>query len=386
MTREAIRLDPQKVSLYIARKGIPIKRLLDGMTAKTVHRIKAGQNTSPATAHKLAEKLGVSVDDLRGPIKADEMERFLPDHWLYDDIDAPSGIGNHHFLPCSSAFDGFICQMDQSPTGILNPIYKLLKWITSNRKIVLRQDDQTFVLELHYFSYSSKPNRTEEVVYNRATACRFFPLSRRGDNFEKIGLSDLARQYVWHSLHEMAMANAEIMSIEGHDYPDDPRAYFPLVRFSRGMAIKRVALGARAFISQYDLRESLLAYLKNLPNERVASRLTAAGISITVQPVRPAIFNPDWWSDELEFKVNLAWRMPDGQLAVAPWRETSRRKFIEGIAARDWREMHLEHMPLRFFSEENADEDAEPPLFEADPCLSAETFAALDGRDCPSFF
>lgn len=385
MTREAIRLDPHKVRFYIAKKGIPIKQLLDGMTAKTVHRIKAGQNTSPATAHKLADKLGVSVDDLSGPLKDEEMSRFLPDHWLYDNVNTPSGIGDQHFLPCSGAFDGFVCLLDQSPTGMLSPLNKLLAWIThSNRKIVLRQDDQAFILEIHYFSYSS--DRTENLVYSRATACRFFPLARRGDNFEKVGLTDWARQYVWHSLHEMALANAEIVSIEGHNYPDDPRSYFPLVRFSRGMAIKRVALGARAFVSQYDLRESLLGYLKDVPAQRVQVRLTESGIAMTVQPVRPEIFNPDWWSDELEFKVNLAWRMSDGQLAIAPWRQTSREKFIKGIAARDWRDMHLEHMPLRFFSEDDADEDADPPLFEADPCLSADTFAAVDGRDYPAFF
>ena len=385
MTREAIRLDPQKVSLHIARKGIPIKRLLDGMTAKTVHRIKAGGNTTHATAHKLATQLGVTVEDLSGPLKADEMESFLPNYWLYDDIDAPSGIGDQHFLPCSCGFDGFISLMDQSPTGTLSPLNKLLKWIPqSNRKIVLRQEDQAFVLELHYFSYS--PNRIEKAVYSRAAACRFFPLSRRGDSFEKVGLSDWARQYVWHSLHDMAMANAEIISIEGHDYPDDPRAYFPLVRFSRGMAIKRVTLGARAFVSQYDLRESLLGYLKEVPAQRVQVRLTESGVAMTVEPVRPAIFNPDWWSDELEFKVNLAWRMPDGQLGLAPWRHTSRERFIKGIAARDWKEMHLERMPLRFFSQDGVDEDAEPPLFEADPCLSSATFAALNERDYPVFF
>lgn len=384
MTREAIRLDPHKVRFYIAKKGIPIKQLLDGMTAKTVHRIKAGQNTSPATANKLAVKLGVTVEELSSPLKTDDLERFLPNLWLYDDVDTPGGISDEQFCHYSSAMGGLSCQMDESPTSMLSPINKLLAWITRPRKIVLRRIDQAFVLEIHYFWYS--PDHAQTVEYNLVTACRFFPLARKGDSFQKTALNDWANRYIWNQLQETALANAEIVSIEGYDYPDDPRSYFPLVRFSRGMAIKRVALGARAFVSQYDLRESLLGYLKDIPAHRVHVRLTGSGVVMTVQPVRPAIFNPDWWNDELEFKVNLAWRMSDGQLAIAPWRQTSREKFIKGIATRDWRDMHLEHMPLRFISEDDADEDAEPPLFEADPCLSAETFAAVDGRDYPAFF
>ena len=382
MTREAIRLDPDKVRFYINQRGIPIKRLLDGMTAKTVHRIKAGKNTTRATANKLAMKLGVTVEDLSAPLVADEMARFLPDYWLYDNVETPSGIADQHFLPCSSAFDGFLCVLDQAPTGVLSPLTKLLKWIPdSNRKIVLRQEDQVFILEIHYFSYSPALHRTTEVDYSRATACRFFPMERRGDRFEKVSLGDWAHRFLWNSLHETALANAEIVSIDGHDYPDDPRAYFPLVRFYQGIGLKRVALGARIFFSQYDLRMSLLAYLKDLPKERVTSGLTALGITITVEPKRPLIFNLDWRSDELGFKVNLAWRMSDGQLAVAPWRQTSREKFIEGITSRNWHDMHLKHLPLRFFAQNSVDEDAEPSFFEPDPTLPAETFAAIHQRD-----
>ena len=387
MTREAIQLDPEKVSFYIARKGIAITRLLDGMTAKTVHRIKAGKNTTRATAEKLAIKLEVKVEDMIGPLKADDMGGFLPDLWLYDEVVTPSGIKDSFFLPCCQGIGGYTSLIDQSPTFMVSPIEKILKWIpNSNRKLVLRRDDQAFVLEIHYFSYSSNLSRTEEVVYSRATACRFFPLVRNGDTFKKTALSDQARRYVWNSLHEKALANADILSIEGHDYPDDPRAYFPVVRFSRGITNRRTALGARTFVSQYDLRESLLGYLKDVPAQRVEARLTGAGVAMTVKPLRPAIFNPDWWSDELEFKVNLAWRMFDGTLALAPWRDTSRKEFVKGIASRNWQDMHMHHMPLRFFSQYDADEDAEPPPFEADPSLSVESFAAIDGRDCPALF
>lgn len=385
MTREAIRLDPDKVRFYIANKGIPIKQLLDGMTAKTVHRIKAGKNTSPATANKLATKLGVTVDDLSSPLKAEEMESFLPDLWLYDNVDEPSGIGDEQFVPCSGAFDGFDSLMDQSPTDMLSPISKLLDWIQRPRKIVLRRSEQAFILEIHYFCYS--PDHMQTVEYNLATACRFFPLLRKGDNFKKAALNDWADRYIWNHLQETALANAEIVTIEGYDYPDNPSTYFPLVRFYHGIGINRMALGARIFVNQIDLRASLLGYLENVPASRVSASSTASGIAMTVEPsYSSAAPDPNWWVNELKMKINLAWRMPDGKLAVAPWRQTSREKFIKGILSRDWREMHLEHMPRCIFSQNNADEDAEPPLFEADPCLSAETFAAVDGRDHPVFF
>jgi hypothetical protein len=118
----------------------------------------------------------------------------------------------------------------------------------------------------------------------------------------------------------------------------------------------------------------------------VLARSTATGVAITVKPERPAIFTPDWPSDELEFRVNLAWRRPDGTLALAPWRKTSREKFITAVGSRNWLDMQLEWMPLRFFSQDDADEDAGPPLFEVDPSLSAESLAAIDARDDPSLF
>ena len=74
MTRQVIQLNPDKVKLHIARSDIAIKKLLDGMNTKTVHRIKAGQNTTPAIAHKLATKLNVTVEDLISPVKADDIK------------------------------------------------------------------------------------------------------------------------------------------------------------------------------------------------------------------------------------------------------------------------------------------------------------------------
>jgi hypothetical protein len=388
MTREVIRLDPDKVRFYIDQKGIPIKRLLDGMTAKTVHRIKAGKNTTRSTANKLATKLGVTVEDLSAPLKASDLARFLPDHWLYDDVETPSGIADQHFLPCSSAFNGFICLLDQSPTGMFSPLTKLIRWISdSHRKIVLRQEEQAFILEIHYFSYSPAFHRTTEVDYSRATACRFFPMERRGDRFEKVRLSDWAHRYIWNHLIDTALAQAEIVSIEGHEYPDDPRAYFPLVRFYKGLGSHRVALGARVFLSQFDLRESLLAFLNDIPKNRVHASMRSQGVSMTIEAsFAVACSSQNWLANDLEMKIDLAWRMSDGRISIAPWRQSNREKFVKGIDSRDRREMHLDHMPLRFHSENDCDdEDAVPTPFEADPSLLEGT-ALLSHRDESALF
>ena len=171
------------------------------------------------------------------------------------------------------------------------------------------------------------------------------------------------------------------MEFEGLDgYPDHPHAYFPLVRFNRGMGIRRSALGARVFKSHYDFRESLLAYLKAIPVDRVQARTTMSGIAITVTPVRPTVFNPEWWGDELEFKVNLAWHRPDGTMALAPWRQTSREQFINGIGSRDRKDMHLWHMPLGPFLQDD-EEDPGIPLLEADPTLLANTLVSIEKID-----
>lgn len=40
----------------------------------------------------------------------------------------------------------------------------------------------------------------------------------------------------------------------------------------------------------------------------------------------------------------------------------------------------MHHMPLRFFSEDGTDEDAETPPFEADPSLPTEILAAISAH------
>jgi hypothetical protein len=385
MTREAIQLDPDKVRFHIANKGIPIKMLLAGMNVKTVHRIKAGKNTSAATAHKLATQLGVTVDDLIGPLKADDMERFLPRLWLYDNVAGPSGIEDETFLPCSAAFDGFDSLLDQSPTGMLNPLEKLLNWgYNHSRKIVLRQSDYAFHLEIHYFAYSS--DREQVVQYLYATACRFFPLVRKGDDFKKTALNDWAHRYIWNHLIDTALAQAEIVAIEGHDCSDDPNAYFPFVRFYKGVGIHRVTLGGRVFLSQFDLRESLLAFLNDIPKNRVHASTSSQGVSMTIEASFAAACSAqNWLANDLEMKIDLAWRTSDGRISIAPWRQSNREQFVKGINSRDWREMRLDHMPHQFPSDNDCDEDAAPTPFEADPSLLTGT-ALLSPRDASALF
>lgn len=110
MQREPIRLDPDKVRLLITRSGIPLKQLLDGMSTKTVHRIKAEKNTSLATGHKPASDWSVTVEALMSPVK-EEMDSFLPVQWLCDE--SPSSCGKKH-VPFCGAIGGYGYLVDGS--------------------------------------------------------------------------------------------------------------------------------------------------------------------------------------------------------------------------------------------------------------------------------
>lgn len=380
MSKDVIQLDPDKVQIHIDRKNIAIKGLVSpGMTEKTVHRMKAGKPTTRVTAGKLAAALGVAVEDLMGALEPAAMDGFLPALWLYENVDASSGITATRFQCCYPALNSSTCLIDQAPTNLVSPIDKLLKWHERrNRKIVLRREAHAFILEIHCFDYAA--SQMEEIVYSLATACRIFPLARSGDTLRKVNLSDWANRYVWNTLKEKLRAQAEILSFEGDEYPEDPRTYFPLVRFSKGMTNKRVKLGARAFASQYDLRESLLAFLRSVPSDRMWPMLTHSGVAITVNPVRPAMLSPTWQDDELELQIDLAWLRSDGALALAPWRQSSRESFMSGIKLREWQPMHMKHMPLRFFSQSGDGEDTEPPPFEPDDSLAAELLVGVSAN------
>jgi hypothetical protein len=385
MPREAIQLNPDKVKLQIARSGIPIKQLLNGMTSKTVHRIKAGKNTTWATAHRLATELGIKVEDMMGSVTTEEMDGFLPEQWLYDEAPAPDGIP--HYVPFWIAIEGGGVRylVNRSPIDFKSPIEQLLEWHAPRcRKIVLRKDDQAFVFEIHYFEYS--PDRKQEVVYEASTACRFFPLARNGDTFAKIELTDMLHRYVWKRLKRLALENAEIVSIEGDNYPAHPYAYFPLVRFYQGSILKRVALGARIFEQlQADFKWSMTGYLDGIDAGRVRAKTTWSGIALTVEPVRPVIYKLGWREEVLEIEVDLVWRTPDGKLALAPWRQKHREEFVEAIAARKWNACYSRGMPTRY-SPENDEEDPDPLPFAPDLSLSADTIAAINAMDYPTLF
>lgn len=386
MARESIRLDPDKVRLHIARSGIPIKQLLDGMTSKTVHRIKAGKNTSPGTAHKLASKLGVAVEELRSPVTNEDMEFFLPDQWLYDS--APPSNNFNDKKPVPYLGDAGVCgyQVDLSPTAVNSPIEQLLKWheVRNSRKIVLRRENQAYILEIHYFDYSSD----RELLYMFTTGFRFFPLARNGDTFSKAPLSDYLDRHVWGTLQQTALENAELVSIEGHDYPAHPDAYFPLVRFYQdSMCNPRVYLGARMFEQlQVDFKWSLVKYLDGVDAGRVSAKATFSGIELRVKPVKPEVWTLGWRDEVIEMRVDLVWRTATGELARAPWRRAHREKFIEAINSRKRPECYSRGMPIPYVPKNGWDEPDKP--FDPDTNLSEDTVAAIDGiaRPGPSRF
>jgi hypothetical protein len=386
MPRTSIQLNAEKVKLLIARKNLTNKAVLTGMTDKTVYRIKAGRKTSQATAEQLAMKLDTTVDDLMTPVMPKEFGAFLPDQWLDDEAQSADSIPNH--LPfCSLVGNGnFKYLVGRAPVDMFSPMHDLLKWqIGFAKRVVLRQEKQAFVLEIQYFDYS--PDHAQRVEYQASTACRFFPLGRNGDTFTKTALSPLLHAYLWSVLRQEALANAELVSIEGYDYPDHPEAYFPVVRFFQGSAMQRRELGARIFEHLHrDFRCSLIQYLEGLGKHRFRARTSTYGIHLTVDAVRPAIFKPGWQDEVLDMEILLAWRRPDGRLALAPWRKEFRGEFAKGMSERQWDKIYSRHTPFpRFRAEDDKDdEDDQGPLpFEADPDLAPGTLAAIHAIDYP---
>lgn len=81
--------------MRIAVAGVLMMACADGLSEKTIHRIKKGKRTSPATAHRLAANLGATVDDLLRVHAREEVERQLPRNWLYEGV-PPSGELRRH--------------------------------------------------------------------------------------------------------------------------------------------------------------------------------------------------------------------------------------------------------------------------------------------------
>ena len=326
MRKDTIQLNPDKVCLRIAVAGGPIKAHAVGLSEKTIHRIKKGERTSLAMAHRLAAILGTTVEDLLLPPGRDEVERQLPRNWLYEGV-APSVELRRHFpaqLAIGGDQDGYI--VDRPPSGWQDPLDALLKWHTQGgRKIVLRRAAHAYLIELHYFEYT--PDHAQELDYYGASACRFFALARTGDEFRKAALNEFNADWVWSALRRLAMKRADIVDVEGDVAPAHPRDYVPIARFYRGMIVRRRMEGMRVFSQVHgDFRRALIEYLDGLDPRRVHVSTNGLGIEIRIAAVRPVVYDPYWQDDELCIEVDLAWWTPDGRLAPAPWRLEHRER------------------------------------------------------------
>jgi len=381
MTKHTIQLNPDKVCLRIAMAGGPIKAYADGLSEKTIHRIKKRGITSLAKAHRLAANLSTTVDDLQLPPGRDEVERLLPRNWLYEGV-APSGELRRHFpaqLAIGGDDDGYI--VDGPPSGWLDPLDALLKWHPqSGRKIVLRRAAHAYLMELHYFEYT--PDRAQELDYLGASACRFFALARTGDEFRKAALSEFHADWVWSDLRRLAMQRADIVDVEGCLVPAHPRAYVPVARFYRGMVVRRRMEGMRVFGQLHrDFRWALIQYLDGLDPRRVHVSTHGLGIQIRIDAVRPAVYDPYWQDDELCIEVDLAWWTQDGRLASAPWRLEHRERIAAALAERNWAAVHSPGLPLAYPTD-SADDDEDPPLA-PDPHVPTRVAEAVMALYCP---
>ena len=361
MPKENIQLNPAKVCLRIAVAGGPIKAHAVGMSEKTIHRIKKGAPTSLATAHRLATNLGTTVEDVLLPPGRDEVERQLPRNWLYESV-APSGELLRHFpaqLAIGGGHEGYI--VDGPPSRWQGPLDALLKWHTQGgRKIVLRRSAHAYLVELHYFEYT--PDHSQELNYFGASACRFFALARTGDEFRKAALNEFHADWIWSDLRRLAMERADIVDVEGGVAPAHPRDYVPVARFYRGMIARRKMEGMRVFDQLHrDFRRALIEYLDGLDPRRVHVSTQGFGIQIRIAAVRPAVYDPYWQEDELCIEVDLAWWMPDGRLAPAPWRHEHRERIVAALAERNWAAVYSPGLPLAH-QMDSQDGEEDPPL------------------------
>ena len=219
------------------------------------------------------------------------------------------------------------------------------------KRIVLGQENGSFHFEIQHFNYSTC--REQQLNYYASTACRFFPLARNGDTFTKTKLHPKLQDYVWSVLQQQALANAEVVSIDGHDYPVDTHAYFPI----------------------------------GLSQRRYHARTGTYGITLTVEAVRPAVFAPDWEGEELGMQILLVWRKPDRTLALAPWRLAHRKYIAEAINAGRLNDIYSRGMPVARLRDDNEDDgwDGLPP-FQPDPDLPPGTVTAIDTITAPDPF
>jgi hypothetical protein len=382
MPKDTIQLNPDKVRLRIAEAGRPIKAHAVDLSEKTIYRIKDGARTTLTTAHKLAAMLRTTVEDLLRPPERDEVQRQLPPNWLYEGVEPSGGLRRH--FPAQLAIggnpDGYI--VDRPPSGWHDPLDELLKWHTQGgRKIVLRRAAHAYLVELHYFEYT--PDRAQELDYYGAMACRFFALTRNGDEFRKTALNEFNADWVWRDLQRLAMNRADIIDVEGYVAPAHPRDYVPVARFFRGMVVRRRLEGVRVFGQFHrDFRRALIEYLEELDPRRVHVSTQGLGIEIRIDAVRPAMYVPNWQDDEVCIEVDLASWTPDGQMASAPWRLEHRERIAAALAERNWAAVCSPGLPMGYWTD-SEDDDEDPPLA-PDPHVSTRVAEAVMALYCPA--
>lgn len=382
MRKATIQLNPDKVRMRVGQTGRPIKTLAVGMSDKTISRIMQGRRTSLATAHRLAGILGSTVEELLLPPEREEVQAHLPHNWLYESV-TPSGQLRQHFpaqLAIGGDCDGYI--VDRPPSGWQDPLDALLKWHPQcGRKIVLRRAAHAYLVELHYFEYT--PDRAQHLDYHAASACRFFALTRTGDEFRKAALNEFDADWVWRDLQRLAMGRADIVDVEGDVAPEHPRDYVPVARFYRGMVLRRRMEGMRMFRHFHrDFRRALIEYMKGMDPQRVHVSTHGLGIRIRVAAVRPAVYDPYWQEDELCIEVDLAWWTPDGRLAPAPWRLEHRERIAAALTERSWAAVHSPGLPTAH-PRDSVDDDEDLPLA-PDAHVPAYVAEAVMALYCPA--
>jgi DNA-binding Xre family transcriptional regulator len=382
MPKDTIQLNPDKVCLRLATAGRPIKAHAAGMSEKTIHRIKKGEPTSVATAHRLAANLNTTVEDLLLPPEREEVERQLPSNWLYEGV-TPSEEVRRHFpaqLAIGGDHDGYI--VDRSPSGWQDPLDAMLNWHKrGGRKIVLRRAGHAYLVELHYFEYTL--DHVQELDFFGASACRFFALRRTSDEFKKAALNDFNADWVWRQLRRIAMERADIVDVEGEVHPAHPRDYVPVARFYRGMITRRRLEGVRVFGQFHrDFRRALNDYLDGLDPRRVHVSAHGLGIQIRIAAVRPPVYDPSWQDDELCIEVDLAWWTLDGRLSPAPWRLDHRNSIAAALGERKWANVHSLGLPLAYPTG-SPDDDDDPPMA-PDRHLPERVAEAVMALYCPA--
>jgi hypothetical protein len=374
MTKKVIALDGAKVRHCINVSGIPRKRLLDNRL-KLLQRILRGENTTMPVAMQLASELKMTVDDLCAPITKQDIERSLPENWLYEEGPNEDGLSRH--IPFFSLIGGSsACVMAAGPTSANNTLEKIFnERLSRSRKMTLRRADHAYLLEIKYFHYGVD----RRICYEGfKTSVRFFPLKRNGDSWSKTSLNERLQFFVWNWLCDLLANNAEMLDIEGETFPDDPDAYHPLVRFHQGPLNERKKMGARLFSQIHrDFRVSLIDYLSGIADRsRIKATMSGSGFLVTVKPLPPDVFQIGWRDNVDILQIDLIWRTADGTMQRAPWRSTDREGFVNAINEGRWSDCYSPSMPVGYVPDARVDDIDTPPML-SDPDISADDLAAI---------